>query len=631
MGNQIYSQKVFVPKGAVWKYLDNGSDQGTEWREMDFNDSSWASGPAQLGYSEGDEATLISYGPDPNNKYITTYFRHSFDLEDTSNIYSLIVNLLRDDGGIVYLNGTEVVRSNMPTGTINYLTKAASTVSGSTEDTFFEYYIDQSLLHLGTNVIAVEIHQRSGTSSDISFDFELKADDSAPPVVRKAPYFIYKGDNTEYQILWQLTETMDCKLEWGTSISYSDGSVTTTEYGSDHQHTYIFQNLTPGTKYYYRVTVDSLEYTGSFNSAPVEDVDSLKFLVYGDNRSYPENHDKVAKQIVNLFKSDPQYQSIIMNVGDMVSNGEAEEDWDTQFFDPQYENIQKLFGSMALQSARGNHEGNGNLLKKYYPYPYVKNFYWSFDYGPAHFVIIDQYSPYGVGSTQYNWYKNDIETTNKKWKFIILHSPGWSAGGHSNATYVQNAIQPLCEQNNVQIVFGGHNHYYSRAVVNGVMHITTGGGGAPLYDADPNYPNIVATSKTNHFCKISITGDNLDFAAINSSGHQIDMFTMTLTDIEENVNELPTEFALEQNYPNPFNPSTKIKYEIPGQAQNNNLYVTLKIYDVLGCEVATLVNEAQPPGNYEVTFEANNLSSGVYYYQLKSGSFTMTKKMMLLR
>jgi len=232
MGNQIFSQKIFVPKGAVWKYLDNGSDQGTAWREVDFNDSSWASGPAQLGYNEGDESTLVSYGPDPNNKYITTYFRHSFALEDTSNILNLVVNLLRDDGGVVYINGTEVVRSNMPTGTISYRTKAASGVGGSTEDTFFEYYIDPSSLHLGTNVVAVEIHQSSGTSSDISFDFELKTAASAPSSMRKAPYFIYRGNNTEYQILWQLTKTLECKLEWGTSIFYSDGNVNTTEYGS---------------------------------------------------------------------------------------------------------------------------------------------------------------------------------------------------------------------------------------------------------------------------------------------------------------------------------------------------------------------------------------------------------------
>ena len=91
------------------------------------------------------------------------------------------------------------------------------------------------------------------------------------------------------------------------------------------------------------------------------------------------------------------------------------------------------------------------------------------------------------------------------------------------------------------------------------------------------------------------------------------------------------EFSLEQNYPNPFNPSTKIKFEIPGQARNDNALVTLKVFDVLGNKVATLVNEEKPAGNYEVEFNAAKLSSGIYFYKLQAGSFVDTKKMILLK
>ena len=96
----------------------------------------------------------------------------------------------------------------------------------------------------------------------------------------------------------------------------------------------------------------------------------------------------------------------------------------------------------------------------------------------------------------------------------------------------------------------------------------------------------------------------------------------------------PDAFALEQNYPNPFNPTTKIKYTIPSvtlSLSKGDVYVTLKVYDVLGNEIATLVNEQQQPGTYEVEFNADKLSSGVYYYQIISGSFIDTKKMVLLR
>ena len=88
----------------------------------------------------------------------------------------------------------------------------------------------------------------------------------------------------------------------------------------------------------------------------------------------------------------------------------------------------------------------------------------------------------------------------------------------------------------------------------------------------------------------------------------------------------PKEFKLEQNFPNPFNPTTTIQYQLPQDAK-----VTLKVYDILGSEVATLINAEQEAGYYEVNWNASNLASGVYIYRLQTGSFVSEKKMMLLR
>jgi len=90
--------------------------------------------------------------------------------------------------------------------------------------------------------------------------------------------------------------------------------------------------------------------------------------------------------------------------------------------------------------------------------------------------------------------------------------------------------------------------------------------------------------------------------------------------------DLPLAYALEQNYPNPFNPTTTIGYSIP----EDNL-VTIRLYDVLGNEVITLVNEQKPAGKYEMLYNASNIASGVYYYQITSGSFTQTRKLMLMK
>ena len=90
--------------------------------------------------------------------------------------------------------------------------------------------------------------------------------------------------------------------------------------------------------------------------------------------------------------------------------------------------------------------------------------------------------------------------------------------------------------------------------------------------------------------------------------------------------EITSEFSLSQNYPNPFNPVTIINYQL-----TNRSFVSLKVYDVLGNEVASLVNEEKPAGSYSVKFDASRLSSGVYFYKLNAGSFVQTKKMILMR
>ena len=79
-----YSQNILVPYGATWKYLDNGTNQGTAWRAPAFADGSWATGPSELGYGDGGEATVVGFGPDANNKYITTYFRHTVNIPNVS-------------------------------------------------------------------------------------------------------------------------------------------------------------------------------------------------------------------------------------------------------------------------------------------------------------------------------------------------------------------------------------------------------------------------------------------------------------------------------------------------------------------------------------------------------------------
>jgi hypothetical protein len=166
---------TLISAGSSWRYLDDGSNQGTAWRANSFNDNSWRLGDAQLGYGDGDEQTVVSFGPNSKKKYITTYFRRAISVANPSTFTTLNLSMIRDDGAVVYINGVEVWRSNMPTGTVNYKTQAVSTVDGANGSTWFSTTLNPSALVSGNNVIAVEIHQDAATSSDISFDLKLSA------------------------------------------------------------------------------------------------------------------------------------------------------------------------------------------------------------------------------------------------------------------------------------------------------------------------------------------------------------------------------------------------------------------------------------------------------------------------
>ncbi len=144
-----------------------------------------------------------------------------------------------------------------------------------------------------------------------------------------------------------------------------------------------------------------------------------------------------------------------------------------------------------------------------------------------------------------------------------------------------------------------------------------------------NYPLRLAE------IEVKIGGPKESNITYNSSIYfdNLKVFYPHVTTGVEIVNQIPNEFSLSQNYPNPFNPNTKIKYAIPTSAlgTRNSEHVTLHIYDILGNEVATLVNKQQAPGYYEISFNATHLATGLYIYRLIAGDFVKTRKMMLIK
>ncbi|MBN1674527.1 MAG: chitobiase/beta-hexosaminidase C-terminal domain-containing protein [Kiritimatiellae bacterium] len=179
---------VLVPAMAGWRYHDRGADLGTAWRAAagSYDDSAWPDGNAPLGYAEPgaypDLDTTVSYGENPADKHMTTYFRRTFAVAaDPGNVTNLVLRAKYDDGFVAYLNGQELLRAAMPAGTISYATAAASHTASGYET--FDLTPQAGLLAKGLNVLAVELHQSGATSSDLFMDIELLHGVSELPAV----------------------------------------------------------------------------------------------------------------------------------------------------------------------------------------------------------------------------------------------------------------------------------------------------------------------------------------------------------------------------------------------------------------------------------------------------------------
>jgi hypothetical protein len=183
------AQRTLVPAGASWKFLADGTDQGTAWRAPAFDDTTWSEGRAKLGFGDENVTTVIGFGASPEAKFTTTYFRHTFSVVDAATHTNFLIRLQRDDGAIVYLNGIEIYRSNMPTGDVSFATVAASALGDADEVVFVSNFFTENHLKEGRNVLAVEVHQSDPASSDLGFDLELLSGfQLAPPeVVISAP------------------------------------------------------------------------------------------------------------------------------------------------------------------------------------------------------------------------------------------------------------------------------------------------------------------------------------------------------------------------------------------------------------------------------------------------------------
>jgi hypothetical protein len=470
---------VLVGTGSTWRYLDNGSDLGTAWRTPGFNDGAWSSGPAQLGYGDGDEATVLRYGGNASAKPITTYFRRSFSVANPSLFSTLNLRLLRDDGAVVYLNGVEMFRSNMPAGTIGYTTPASAAVTGTDETAFVSASVTPSLLVTGTNVLAVEIHQSDPTSSDISFDLELIGGSSV--LLTRGPY-LQIGTPNSIVVRWRTSGPAVGRVQFGPSPGVIAGSAQEASARTDHE--VRLTGLSPETLYYYSIGTPTQTMAGDatfrFRTSPLPGTArATRVWVIGDSGTADANA-RAVRDAYGAYAGGRDTDLWLM-LGDNAYNDGLDAEYQAAAFDM----YSALLRKTVLWPAYGNHDGYGSDAGTNTG-PYFDIFtlpkqgeaggvasgseaYYSFDYANMHFVCLESFeTDRSPAAPMLTWLQRDLAATTQPWVIVFFHHPPYSKGSHDSDAEIelmemrQNAV-PILENFGVDLVLSGHSHSYERS------------------------------------------------------------------------------------------------------------------------------------------------------------------------
>jgi hypothetical protein len=489
---KLQAQTTLIATGTSWKYLDNGSNQGTAWYGTGFSDASWASGNAQLGYGDGDEATVVSYGPNSSAKYITTYFRKTISVADASLFTNYTLNIKRDDGVVVYINGAEKYRNNMPTGTITYTTGASTTCSDDGAG-FQTATLASGSLVTGTNVIAVEMHQVNGSSSDISFDLSLIGN---PPggggsaTLTRGPY-LQSGTPTSVVIRWRSSVATNTTVKYGLSA----GSLTSTASNASAvtEHEIKLTGLTANTKYFYSIGSSTQTLQGDANNffvtAPTVGTEKkTNIWVTGDCGNNSTNQANVRNQYATYIGSN--YTDVWLLLGDNAYDAGTDSEYQSKFFDIYKDDMLK---KTVLWPATGNHDYANNATRQNdHNIPYYSHFtlptnaeaggvasnteaFYSYNYANIHFISLDSYGKesntyrlYDTLGPQVVWLKQDLAANTQQWTIVYWHHPPYTMGSHNSDTESelinirQNFIRIL-ERYKVDLILCGHSHVYERS------------------------------------------------------------------------------------------------------------------------------------------------------------------------
>lgn len=485
-----------------WHYLDNGSDQTTtDWKQLNgTGTSTWSVGQAPLGYGNGDENTEVSYGPDYNNKYTTTYFYKDVEIDQHVQEREYKLKMRVDDGAVIYINGVEGKRINMPDGDITYTTRSTGAAPDD-GDALHTFSLPANMFSAGPNRVAVEVHQTSAGSSDLTFTLELIGDVGTDPdlpdidgsTLVRQPY-LQVGTSESMTIRWRTSIAMNSRVWYGASPNQMDLQAGSEADVTDHE--IKLAGLQPNTKYYYAIGAsDKTLQVGSENffitSPLVGSQKKTRIWATGDCGNGSTNQRNVRDQYLNYLSEQSGHTDVWLLLGDNAYTSGADWEYQERFFDIYEEKIAK---NTVLWPSPGNHDyNNGSTHERDVPYydiftmprqgeaggePSNTEGYYSYDYANIHFISLDSHGYDYVEGSSYNlddvdgpqvqWLIRDLEANTQKWTIVYWHHPPYSKGGHDsdeegNLRKLRERLLPVLESYNVDLVLCGHSHSYERS------------------------------------------------------------------------------------------------------------------------------------------------------------------------
>ncbi|AEJ18374.1 purple acid phosphatase family protein [Gracilinema caldarium] len=528
---------VVLPRDAIWRFNDSGVDLGSVWREPGYKDFEWKRGRAPLGFgddvSETDPniplATTVSFGADPQNKHMTTYFRTEIEVPSSyKDSKELEVYIHVDDGAVVYFNGVEVFRRGIKDDS-----KVAYNTPGKFKPKEETFTLPASLLKVGSNLIAAEVHQDGVDSSDLWFEMGLKArgvsahtttstttssgaivrfipDSSAPRgSITKVTQMFGSDPATTRAFTWyttfasgstdvQVVEVIGASPNFSKAFTFS-GRVKPS-YNSPDELVHMAEavGLKSGTSYWYRVGDAKLGLwsdVGTFKT-----MDNKKgpftFINLADTQAKTEDEAILsAKTLADAVRTVKNAEFMIIN-GDIVDTGRNEKQWDWVLG-----HAAETMRNIAFIPAAGNHDEDPYSFIEHFNLPVPKGAdiktgaYYSFDYKNAHFIILNnnEDSPEWADFSlqQIEWFKSDVLAAKARgtdWIILIVHKGPYTTSNHATdeditgPNGVRTKFAPLAAQLGVDLVFQGHDHSYSRTKsLNGVVYITPGTAGPKVY------------------------------------------------------------------------------------------------------------------------------------------------------